>query len=360
VTDLLVSSSPFETFRLISDTNHLAIELRQFANWVLWKHTINRDGKRIKPPCCADTYHHRYHWDKDGDGAKVTYLDGLYQRRFNRALAYLFNNRAHYDGPGFVLRRPYDQNCALTCGDLDWKKTGQPTAFQIAVMNACIGRTYVEFSPSGYGVHIWFRGYVANRKRPEVEIYSHSRFLTITFDPLPGCNVPFAEWATLVPVLPRELLAIVAQTKPSSVSSRVGNMPTGGCEIDACDEWVQYPPEPLRPEDEDLCWRAANAENGEKFKWFWSDEWQQQYVDDGRVDQSRADLALFNILAWHTIYDPNSIEQVIRIFHASELGKRGKAFDAQYLRRTINRAFDRKLPHISLTFIDGIPVVGGA
>ena len=341
-----------ETFRSLS-CNCLANEFRQRDNHIVWREILNQQKGRIeKQPRCAD--HHCVR--RDFEGHKIGYLDHLFHRSFNNALAFLFNNRTRYDGWGFVLCRPYDQNCVYTCIDLDWKKTGQPTLFQIAVINACIGRTYIEWSPSGYGVHIWCRGFGVNRKRAEIEIYTHSRFLTLTFDPLKESNVPLANWETLLPTLPHEAIAIVAE-KTQSVSC---SKSTGVVGDDVLYEWVKYPPDPLTPEDTKLCYKIAGSGNGSKFNWFWSDQWQTHYVSNGKLDQSGADLALFNILAYHTGFDINSINQFIRIFHASELGKRGKAYDVRYLRRTINRAFDRSLPHIPLKFIDGISKGGGA
>jgi primase-polymerase (primpol)-like protein len=208
----------------IPATNCLANEFYQFDNWNVWEELDDK-----KKPYCAD----RYYRSRGFDGYKLTYLDHQHQRFFNVASQYLSKNRQHFKGLGFVLRLPYAQNCAYTCIDLDWKKHNPPlpTPFQQSVINACIGRTYIEYSPSGLGIHIWCRGSAGgNFKRPEIEIYSHSRFMTITFAPLLDTkgnvigNVPFAEWETLLPMLPQESLAMLAGNRHFASCS----VPKGG------------------------------------------------------------------------------------------------------------------------------------
>jgi putative DNA primase/helicase len=341
----------------IPDTNCIAYELYPFPNWIIWKDV---DGK--KKPCCADRYCRRY----DFDGAKLSYLDAAHQRFFNVASKYLVNHRQSFKGLGFVLRLPYAQNCAYTCIDIDWKHNNPPlpTPFQQSVIDACIGRTYIEYSPSSLGVHIWFRGsFGSTRKRAEIEVYSHSRFMAVTFKPLLDINgnaignVPFADWEPSLPMFPHELLTILATSKvPPSLSaikaSASSSMPTGGGD-DAWGsdfEWLKYPPDPLTQDDCELCARIAKGRNGngELFtRLFMGDK--SRYNDDWSV----ADLVFLNILAYYT----DDVEQLLRIFHNSALGRRDKAYRPDYLQRTIKKAFDRRLPTISLTPINGI--VGG-
>jgi hypothetical protein len=86
------------------------------------------------------------------------------------------------------------------------------------------------------------------------------------------------------------------------------------------DEVWTGPIDPLTPEDKEVCCKAADAKNGNKFKSLYRGE-----IPEGK--HSEADLAFVNIVAFYT----NSKERVVRIFHNSELGKRVKAYREDYL-----------------------------
>ena len=96
----------------------------------------------------------------------------------------------------------------------------------------------------------------------------------------------------------------------------------------------------------DICLTASQAKNGEKFKSLYRGE-----IPEGQRNES--DLALVNIIAFYT----DDKEQVVRIFHNSQLGKRAKAHREDYLHDPkygiITKAFDRKLPGIKLN--NGLP-----
>ena len=81
--------------------------------------------------------------------------------------------------------------------DLDWKKTGQPSPEQLAIIEQFKHRTYIEHSPSGKGVHIIGRAdkdnlaaksVVANDRG--IEFYAQGRFFTFTGRPLTSNNCP--------------------------------------------------------------------------------------------------------------------------------------------------------------------------
>jgi primase-polymerase (primpol)-like protein len=183
---------------LATDCNYLEEEFWLTPQIVVWY----CDGDKKKAHC-ADKYYSRWAWDGNRDRTppvKVTWTHPAFWRSWNRALAFLINNRSRYKGLGIVLPYPYLQKRGYTCVDLDWKHLPGPTPLQLEIIAAFIGKTYIEWSPSGLGVHIWFRGTIGNcRRGKEVEIYSHSRFLTITRQPYMDetgniiGNVPFAD-----------------------------------------------------------------------------------------------------------------------------------------------------------------------
>ena len=57
--------------------------------------------------------------------------------------------------------------------------------------------TYMEFSPSGDGIHLWFKGTKpkgsSKNTKSGVEMYDRTRYFTVTEKPIPGCMDSVAE-----------------------------------------------------------------------------------------------------------------------------------------------------------------------
>ena len=86
----------------------------------------------------------------------------------------------HGDGLGFVLNGD-----GVICIDLDDCVTdGVPNVLARDLLRS-LPKTYVEFSPSGHGLHVWGFGHLeAGRKFVrnglKVEVYPNGRYLTVT------------------------------------------------------------------------------------------------------------------------------------------------------------------------------------
>ena len=93
-------------------------------------------------------------------------------------------------GVGFVLNGD-----GIVCFDLDHCVTnGKPNAAALRFL-ATLPRTYVEFSPSGQGLHVWGFGSVPRGSRRvidglHVERYGSGRYITVTGKPFVAA--PFA------------------------------------------------------------------------------------------------------------------------------------------------------------------------
>lgn len=88
--------------------------------------------------------------------------------------------RADVDGVGFVLNGD-----GIVCIDLDdCVVDGVPNVFAREFINA-LGNSYVEFSPSGRGLHVWGysdipKGQVIKTGTLKIEVYPSKRFITMT------------------------------------------------------------------------------------------------------------------------------------------------------------------------------------
>ncbi len=222
--------------------------------------------------------------------------------------------RAHNVELGFVLTTtdPY------TVIDLDPTHVPSVKANHVEIFDSF--NTYAELSPSGNGVHIWCRGRIPQGTRfPEykIEVYSSGRYMTVTGKTLK--NLPINDCQAL-------LTDLYTQVKKAQ-----------GANDHCFQEIVASLPD--AETDEKVYEIAASAANGDKFLRLWTGDWRGLYAS-----QSEADFSLINMLAYYT----DSKEQVMRLFRASNLGKRDKARRDNYVLPMVKRSFDRKLPVIDL------------
>src|SRR5215212_10794495 len=138
--------------------------LRDLDQWVCWR-LEERDGKPSKLPYSPLT----------GKRASSTNPDTW--AGYSEAVAAY--KQGGYDGLGFVFTKVDDfVGVDLDhCLDFD---TGEIEAWAQEIIDEL--DSYTEISPSGTGVHILLRATLPdgrNRKGP-VEIYSHSRYFTVT------------------------------------------------------------------------------------------------------------------------------------------------------------------------------------
>src|SRR5882762_8178050 len=180
--------------------------------------------------------------------------------------------------------------------------------------------SYTELSPSGSGVHIIVRGKMpTNKKKQCIEVYSFGRYMTMTFNAVEGRNIPIIDAPDVLKTLWDDMGGLTSTLE----------------EI--------YESEPETKTDAEVIEQAANASNGELFKSLFNGDISKYDNDD-----SRADLALINIIAFYTDNKP----QAVRIFRSSKLGKRKKAKREEYFYNPrwgiVNKAFDQKGKDLSL------------
>lgn len=266
-------------------------EMKAINNWVCWRYE-ERNGKETKIP----------YNPKSGSMAKsnspktwVNYDDAV--------TAF---SGGSYDGIGFEFG-----NSPFVGIDIDHCIEGGVVNKEAQkIIDDFTG--YVELSPSGAGVHIIVKADIADgkgRRKGNIETYPAGRFFTVTGNVIPGYKKISTEGKAL-----QALIAIVDAKTP------LQELPQNPL-ID--------PPEML---DSELINKIRQSGQGAKF---------EALYDRGDLsayggDDSAADQALMNILAWWTNGDMLAME---RMFTSSALGKREKWANRQdYRDRTIQEA----------------------
>lgn len=184
-------------------------------------------------------------------------------------------------------------------------------------------KTYAEFSPSGDGVHLWFRGEkpagASKNTETGVEMYDSVRYFTVTEKTLLDATptIQQAEPDTLQWI---HATYIEKQKKPKEKKKKAKKTRSS---------------EKLT--DEEIIERASSAGNGEAFSTLWAGNWKDSYPS-----QSEADLALCMKLAFWSGKDR---EQMDRMFRQSGLfrekwDEKHHASGSTYGEETLDKAIE--------------------
>lgn len=258
----------------------VAADLRALAQWVCWRYE-DRNGKRTKAPIDAKS-NGRLSYAKSNDPA--TWSD------FDTALA-ACGRHTELAGVGFCFA-PDD---GLTGIDLDHvfnPDTGELSPEAAEILERFQG-TYAEISPSGTGLRLFCYGKPKRSgkntgKVKWLEVYSHpsSRYLTVTGNHWDGSAADITDQQHALDWLNERFME---STGSSPVGAKHG------------------PADPPNLDDAALLDKARNAKNGAEFERLWSGDTSAHGGDD-----SAADLALCNLLAFWTDRDSDRIDRLFR------------------------------------------------
>jgi putative DNA primase/helicase len=242
---------------------NIPLELIQYPQWVCWVSRM-RHGKLTKIPL-----------QPSGEPASST--DPSTWHSFERC-----NAAAHrFSGIGIVL------SGGLAGIDLDHHVDEQGRLSDFAHRLVTQLDTYAEFSPSGKGLHILFRGKLpaGGRRNDHVgfEWYDVARYFTVTGRHLAGTPLTLAH-------PDRVLLAIQADVFSTPV--RTETCPRSSVIVG---------------DDAELLERAMAARNGAHFAALWAGD-----TTAYNGDHSRADLALCRMLAFWTGGDAARVDRLFR------------------------------------------------
>lgn len=198
-----------------------------------------------------------------------------------------------YAGLGFAIV-PEDGYVGIDIDHCYNPETGEFSEMAKAVIAK--QNTYAEFSPSGDGVHLWYKGTkpagACRNTKVGLEMYDRDRYLTMTGRPIPGCldHIAEAEPDTLTWI--HETYVALKPEKKKKKKQKSRGVPE-------------------KLSDEDILEKAQTASNGDVFSDLIAGKWQDHYPS-----QSEADMALCMKLAFWSGKDK---EQMDRMFRASGL-----------------------------------------
>lgn len=143
-------------------------ELKKLNKWVLWRAEWDDKKEDYKKVPYATL----------GKRASSTNSDTW--NSFNNVIDILENDNS-FSGIGYVLNNDDDYIC-LDIDDAVDTNTGQLTSDLALEM---INLTYCEYSPSGTGLHCFFKGQLTEERKKKrtdlnIELYDRSRFMTFT------------------------------------------------------------------------------------------------------------------------------------------------------------------------------------
>ena len=287
-------------------------EMKKRPNWVVVKTWWNAEkGKYNKRPVNCNSDKGEYA-ESDNPETWTT---------FDNALKYL------KEKGGTTVAYALDGKDNISCIDLDrcYGENGQPTALAKEILSKC-GKTYVEKSVSGNGLHIFGKTSGMDirtfSKDGDLEFYQKEHFIAMT-----GDGAGYSRFESFDTPEMKELLSRKCEKREEwkGVCKGVNGLST--------------------MTDRDVVEKASNAKNGDKFKRLYAGE-------DLQNNHSNSDMSLMNLLAYWCNGDK---EQMLRIFATSGLFRPNKSPD--YYEGTAIKAL-REIP-VKSTYTPTIPKNNG-
>ena len=272
-------------------------EMRNKSNWVVVRTRENNDTGRLEK-FLIDVHTGKF---AESDNPK-TWTD------FDSACEY-----AKEHG-GVALAYALDGKDGIACIDLDKciGEDGKRTPLAEEVLSKC-GKTYIEHSLSGKGLHIFGRTKGADlrsfSKDGDMEYYQGGQFIAMTGDGTGFYQLGDFDTPEMKSLLERKLERRTEWTN-------VGKGEAGLAQMD----------------DRELLEKAFSAKNGDTVRRLYNGE-------DLRHNHSNSDMSLMNYLAF---YSGGNVEQMTRIFATSGLYRPEK--DASYYEHTAIKAA-KDTPH---------------
>jgi putative DNA primase/helicase len=266
-------------------------ELKTIPHWVAWKVDEKRNDKNeltyVKVPYNVNT-------DRNASTADpktwVSYEDALKT----------INQSEIYEGLGFVITQSDNIVFLDIDGCIEDGKFVDSEGAMLA--QTLLGTTYCEYSPSGTGVHAYFKGFksddFANRiDSLGMELYYDKRYMTVTGSIIEGSVDTICDNQSIIDKIANKYFHKENNEFELNLKLGEGNDLSIEKIIELCKKNTKY--------DEN-----HKMTKGEKFKILFEGDWENITKLDN--DHSRADLSLVNTLAFWTNRDMEKMDAIFR------------------------------------------------
>ncbi len=306
---------------IITDVENIPSLLKQIPHWVNWRYSEDK-GRLTKIPFSPSSF-------KSGSPKYAKANDSKTWGTYEQACA----NLDYRTGVGFEIGDSSNgTHSGLCCIDLDHVGDSSSGVFshKAGEIVGLFGDTYVEYSPSGTGLHIWTLAEPPAehpKKKNGIEIYSDKRFITMTGKSF-GEVYPIRQKQEEVMTLLRDYM----EYSPSPTLTPIGAIASSG-------ENSSSSPVVETLKDGEIMYQALAGADGEMFAVLYYRYSVREAVDTllkftscrteqeaMRVrenilncfgdDDSKMDFALVKIL---DKYDRGNKEQTDRLFRDSDL-----------------------------------------
>lgn len=265
-------------------------ELKDISHWVAWK------AEPIKNKNGEVQYSKVPYNVESGFKASTTNVNDW--NNYNNAV----QGQSQYDGLGFVLSESAD----IVFLDIDGCiKDGEFIESEGAELaQQLLGTTYCEYSPSGTGVHAYFKGVLRDNKNNRndtlgLEVYNKGRYMTVTGDLIEGSIIALCD--------DQEIIDNVVGAYFYDEDATNINLSTGEGNDLTADEIIEI--------------AINNKANGDKFTTLYEGDWTTLFGD-----QSSADMSFASYLAFWTNRDAEKMDEIFRqskLYRAKWDEKRG-------------------------------------
>ena len=277
-------------------------QLQTLSQWILYRTVLNPErGKWDKLPTSPNT------------GMNCSVKDGKQWLSFSDSLKAWQTNFPNLQGLGLCLAS------GIVVVDLDnaLDENKQPLEWVLPIL-AIMPATFTEISQSGKGLHLFLKGVIGQRRNRwnlpsghHIELYEKDRFIAFTADRFQNAPLILTDGEEALNHLYENFFpkSLEKLTVPFNPTTNKANLPQLSSHA--------------------LLEKMFQSTHGTDIQALWHGDSSKQ-----GNDESRADLALLNHLAWWTNGDASQMEA---LFNQSALGQREKwQTRKDYRDRTIN------------------------
>ncbi|PTF10537.1 DNA primase [Staphylococcus equorum] len=265
-------------------------ELKDISHWVAWK------AEPIKNKNGEVQYSKVPYNVESGFKASTTNVNDW--NNYNNAV----QGQSQYDGLGFVLSESADIVFLDIDGCIKDGKFIESEGAELA--QQLLGTTYCEYSPSGTGVHAYFKGVLRDNKNNRndtlgLEVYNKGRYMTVTGDLIEGSITTLCD--------DQEIIDNVVDAYFHDEDATNLNLSSGEGNELTTDEIIEI--------------AINNKANGDKFTTLYEGDWTTLFGD-----QSSADMSFASYLAFWTNRDAEKMDEIFRqsnLYRAKWDEKRG-------------------------------------